>query len=153
MEELLAALKENNQSGVKYVYPSGKGFQAKPYIRPGVQRGLGTYKLAREAAERILRVCYEGDPLPPTPTKDRAKRNEGPRKRIRRKGDACASLPNSHNPYGSHACRSIHVRRWSRSAQMPTKDGEGGQRAGSQEAAPYPSPIAWLAAWGRRAGT
>ena len=32
MEELLAALKENNQSGVKYVYPSGKGFQAKPYV-------------------------------------------------------------------------------------------------------------------------
>ena len=53
----------------------------------------------------------------------------------------------------SHTCRSIHVRRRSRSAQMPAEDGEGGQRAGSQEAVPYPSRIAWLAAWGPRADT
>jgi hypothetical protein len=97
MEALLAALKENNQSGVKYVYTSGKRFQAKPYIRPGVQRGLGTFDTAREAAEHILRVCYEDEPLPPTPTKDRAKRGEGPRKRIRRKGPACSSLEPSHS--------------------------------------------------------
>ena len=57
MEALLVALEEKNQSGVKYVYLSGKHFQAKPYIRPDVQHGLGTFDTASEAAERILRVC------------------------------------------------------------------------------------------------
>jgi hypothetical protein len=108
MEALLAALKENNQSGVKYVYTSGKRFQAKPYIRPGVQRSLGSFDTAREAAEHILRVCYEGEPLPPTPSKDRAKRGEGPRKRIRHKG--AAPLSNPYMSHDSHAGRSTLVR-------------------------------------------
>ena len=86
LEDTLAKLKEPTNSGFKYVYKSGERFQSKPYTRPGVQRSLGNFASAEEAAQEIVRLCYGCIPLPPSPSKDRAKRGEGPRPRIRRKG-------------------------------------------------------------------
>ena len=83
LEESLAKLKEPTKSGFKYIYKSGERFQSKPYIRPGVQRSLGNFTSAEDAAIAILRLCYCGIPLPPSPKKDRAKRGEGPWPRIR----------------------------------------------------------------------
>ena len=88
LQETLAKLKEPTKTGFKYIYKSGERFQSKPYIRPGVQRSLGNFTSAEEAAQEIVRLCYGCIPLPPSPSKDRAKRGEGPRPRIRRKGAA-----------------------------------------------------------------
>jgi hypothetical protein len=38
------------QTGYKYVYKVGKRFQAKPYVRPGVQRSMASCQSAEEAA-------------------------------------------------------------------------------------------------------
>ena len=93
VEEALAKLKEPTQTGFRYIYKSGERFQAKPYIRPGVQRSLGNFSSAEEAAIEVIRLCLGCIPLPPSPKKDRAKRGEGPRQRTRRKGAAPIPLP------------------------------------------------------------
>ena len=80
----LAALVEPIKSGYKYVYPSGERWQAKPYVKPGVQRGLGSFDTKEEAANEILSLAYEGLPLPPTP-KARGKRGQGRQPRVRAK--------------------------------------------------------------------
>ena len=80
----LAALAEPTISGCKYVYKSGGRWQAKPYVKPGVQCGLGSFDTKEEAAEAILSLAYEGLPLPPTP-KARGKRGEGRQPRVRAK--------------------------------------------------------------------
>ena len=88
VEELLAlglaALVEPTNSGYKYVYKSGERWQAKPYVKPGVQRGLGTFDTKEDAAKEIISLAYEGLPLPPTP-KPRGKRGQGRQPRVRAK--------------------------------------------------------------------
>ena len=42
------------QTGYRYVYKVGKRFQAKPYVRPGVQRSLASCQSAEEAAAEIV---------------------------------------------------------------------------------------------------
>jgi hypothetical protein len=86
LAEALAKIEGPTKTGYKYIYVSGERFQAKPYIRPGVQRGLGSFATAEEGAKQVLKLCYGDIPLPPSPKKDRNKRNDGPRMRIRRKG-------------------------------------------------------------------
>ena len=53
-------------------------------MKPGVQRGLGTFDTKEEAANEILSLAYEGMPLPPTP-KPRGKRGQGRQPRVRAK--------------------------------------------------------------------
>ena len=95
----LAALAEPTISGCKYVYKSGGRWQAKPYVKPGVQRGLGSFDTKEEAAEAILSLAYEGLPLPPTP-KARGKRGEGGQPRVRLR----AKRPHAARPFGSSSC-------------------------------------------------
>ena len=54
--EAVVLLKTNNKSGYAHVYPiSGrKPWQAKPYIRPKVQRSLCSFHTAEEAAEAVV---------------------------------------------------------------------------------------------------
>lgn len=57
-------------------------WQAKVYLGPGKQRGLGSFPTPKEAAHMVCLFVAEqvlGKPLPPSPCKDRAKRGEGPR--------------------------------------------------------------------------
>ena len=95
VEELLAlglaALTEPTNSGYKYVYKSGERWQAKSYVKPGVQRGLGTFDTKEEAAEEIISLAYEGLPLPPTP-KPRGKRGAGRQPRVRTKRPRAARV-------------------------------------------------------------
>ena len=93
----LAALTEPTNSGYKYVYKSGERWQAKPYVKPGVQRGLGTFDTKEEAAEEILSLAYEGLPLPPTP-KPRGKRGAGRQPRVRTKRPRAARVSGSLAP-------------------------------------------------------
>ena len=58
-------------------------WQAKPYIRPKVQRNLGSFSTPEAAAKEVVRWMFGGRPTPPTPSKDRNKRNEGRRVRDR----------------------------------------------------------------------
>jgi hypothetical protein len=152
LQETLAKLREPTQTGFKYTYKSGKRFQSKPYIRPGVQRTLGNFSSAEEAATQIIRLCYGCISLPPSPKKDRAKRGEGPRPRQRRKGAAPIPLPCLLSKFSlllidscaqrGQICASAGLRQRRRPAARL-----------AQEAAPYPSLIAWVAARGCRAGT
>lgn len=80
-------LKNGNKSGYRDVYPGASKkhpWQAKPYIRPGVQRNLGSFPTPQDAAKEVLLWMYGALSTPPTPTKDRNKRNEGKRKCDRR---------------------------------------------------------------------
>ena len=53
----LAALAEPTNSGYKYIYKSGERWQAKPYVKPGVQRGLGTFDTKEDAAKEIISLA------------------------------------------------------------------------------------------------
>ena len=80
-------LKTDNKSGYRDVYKSASTvnpWQAKPYIRPKVQRNLGSFPTAEEAAKAIIIWMFGGRPTPPTPQKERNKRGEGRRQRDRR---------------------------------------------------------------------
>ena len=79
-------LKTDNKSGYRDVYKGASSvnpWQAKPYIRPGVQRNLGSFSTPEEAAKAVIVWMYGGRPTPPTPDKERNKRGEGRRKRDR----------------------------------------------------------------------
>ena len=87
-----------SKSGYLYVLPTASPenpWQAKPYIRPGVQRGLGSFPTREEAAKRVLLWLIGVAPTPPTPDRDRNTRGKGRRPRDRRKpGAPC--LPHSY---------------------------------------------------------
>ena len=61
-------------SGYRDVYKGAskvKPWQAKPYIRPKVQRNLGSFPTPEEAAKAVIIWMFGGRPTPPTPTKER----------------------------------------------------------------------------------
>ena len=91
-------LKKEGGSGYRDVYKGAsavKPWQAKPYLRPKVQRNLGSFATPEEAAKTVIVWMYGGMPTPPTPKKERNKRGEGRRKRDRRShGEgACPASP------------------------------------------------------------
>jgi len=69
------------KTGYSYVYKVGKRFQAKLYVRPGVQRNLSSRASAKEAAADILLLAYGILPLPPSPVKDKPKISKPKRQR------------------------------------------------------------------------
>jgi len=80
-------LKTNNKSGYLHVFPvksRWKPWQAKPYVRPKVQRSLGSFYTPEEAAEAVVHWSLGLLPTPPTPP-GRNRRGEGRRPRDRRK--------------------------------------------------------------------
>jgi len=84
--EAVQLLKTNNSSGYSHVFPvkGQKPLQAKPYIRPKVQRSLGSFHTAEEAAMAVVSHALGILPTPPTPLA-RNHRGEGRRPRDRRK--------------------------------------------------------------------
>ena len=86
LREAVQLLKTNNSSGYAHVFPvkGRKPWQAKPYIRPRVQRSLGSFYTAEEAAEAVVSHALGLLPTPPTPPA-RNRRGEGRRPRDRRK--------------------------------------------------------------------
>jgi hypothetical protein len=76
-----------SKSGFWCVYPAAGAnpWQAKPYVGPGKQRHLGTFATALDAAKALFWWLVRGEKLP-SPKKERNKRGEGRRIRIRRKG-------------------------------------------------------------------
>ena len=79
------------QTGYSYVYKVGKRFQAKLYVRPGVQRNLSSRASAEEAAADIILLAYGMRPLPPSPVKDKPKICKPKRQRVK----AQRALPTS----------------------------------------------------------
>ena len=71
------------KTGYKYVYKVGKRFQAKLYVRPGVQRSLASCRSAEEAAVEIILLAYGMRPLPPSPVKDKPKICKPKRQRVK----------------------------------------------------------------------
>ena len=90
---------EDTKSGYMEVFlnDGGKSWQAKPYIRPGVQRGLGSFPTKERAAEEILLFKIGHVPPPPTPKK-RRRRGEARAPRVRRRGMALPTCRHSHCP-------------------------------------------------------
>ena len=82
LREAVILLKTNNKSGYAHVFPiSGrKTRQAKPYIRPKVQRSFGSFQSTEEAAEAVVTHVLGILPTPPTPPA-RNHRGEGRRPR------------------------------------------------------------------------
>ena len=83
--DAIRLLKTNNSSGYLHVFPvksRWKPWQAKPYIRPKVQRSLGSFHSAEEAAEAVVAHALGLLPTPPTPP-GRNRRGEGRRPRDR----------------------------------------------------------------------
>ena len=62
---------------------SDESFEAKVYLRPKVQRSLGSFSTARAAAEVVFEFLTGQRPPPPTPPK-RNRRGEGRAPRIRK---------------------------------------------------------------------
>jgi len=56
LSQAVQLLKTTNISGYSHVFPvkGRKPWQAKPYIRPKVQRSLGSFHSAEEAAEAVV---------------------------------------------------------------------------------------------------
>ena len=82
LSEAIVLLKTNNKSGYQHVYPvksGSKPWQAKPYIRPKVQRSLGSFYTAEEAAVAVVHWSLGMLPTPPSPP-GRNRRGEGPRR-------------------------------------------------------------------------
>ena len=71
------------KTGYKYVYKVGKRFQAKPYVRPGVQRSIASCESAEAAAAAIILLAYGILPLPPSPVKDKPKIIKPKRQRVK----------------------------------------------------------------------
>ena len=70
LSEAIVLLKTNNKSGYQHVYPvksGSKPWQAKPYIRPKVQRSLGSFYTAEEAAVAVVHWSLGMLPTPPSP--------------------------------------------------------------------------------------
>ena len=73
------------RTGYRMVQPTASkipAWQAKVYLGPGVQRGLGSFSTDKLAAQQVCGFIADmilGKPLPPSPSKGRAKRGEGPR--------------------------------------------------------------------------
>ena len=84
--DAIRLLKTNNKSGYLHVFPvkGRKPWQAKPYIRPKVQRSLGSFHTAEKAAEAVVAHALGLLPTPPTPP-GRNRRGEGRRPRDRSK--------------------------------------------------------------------
>ena len=77
-------LKKEGGSGFRDVYKCASAinpWQAKPYIRPKVQRNLGSFPTP--AAKAVIIWMFGGRPTPPTPTKERNKRGVGRKPRDR----------------------------------------------------------------------
>ena len=72
-ECFISFLEAPTKSGYTYVYKVGKSFQAKPYVRPGVQRHISSHTTAEEAATAIIMLAYGLRPLRPSPVKDKPK--------------------------------------------------------------------------------
>ena len=98
LEEAIVLLKTDNKSGYQHVYPvksSSKPWQAKPYIRPKVQRSLGSFYTVEEAAVAVVHWSLGILPTPPSPP-GRNRRGEGrrPRERCKKRalGPLCAKV-------------------------------------------------------------
>ena len=91
----LDLLRRPTKSGFQDVFPSASKinpWQAKPYVRPHVQRSLGLFATPEEAAIQVLLWIIGRRPTPPSPDGSRNKRGEGKKKRDRRKVPGHASL-------------------------------------------------------------
>ena len=100
-------LKAGNTSGYMNVFAvdsADNPWQAKPYIRPKVQRSLGSFPKKELTAGAVMLWAIGWLPSPPTPSKDRNKRNEGRRVRDRRRSQGLQPL----EPF-THTCRSRHA--------------------------------------------
>ena len=77
------------------VKSSSKPWQAKPYIRPKVQRSLGSFYTVEEAAVAVVHWSLGILPTPPSPP-GRNRRGEGrrPRERCKKRalGPLCAKV-------------------------------------------------------------
>ena len=82
-KKALPFLARPNKSKFRDVFPVGKRWQAKPYIRPGVQRDMGMYGTPEEAAVQVLLYLCTGIALP-SPKKKRNKRGTGRQPRPKR---------------------------------------------------------------------
>ena len=80
------------KTGYKYVYKVGKRFQAKVYVRPGVQRNLASCESAEAAAAAILLLAYGIEPLPPSPDKNKPKIGVMKRQRAKARQDLASPL-------------------------------------------------------------
>ena len=92
VELAIDLLKTDNQSGYHHVFKGASNtnpWQAKPYVRPKVQRNLGSFATARDAARQVVKWLFEIIPTPPSPLQDRNARGAGRKKRDRRKGELC----------------------------------------------------------------
>ena len=80
---ILGWLKADTKSGYQEIYIVGRNYQVKPYVGPGKQRNLGSFPTVELAAGALLDFKRGIVPLPPSPKKDRNKRGEGRRPRLR----------------------------------------------------------------------
>ena len=55
--EALPHIKRYNKSGYRDVFPVGDKWQAKPYIRPKVQRGMGLYEAETRVDDKRVASC------------------------------------------------------------------------------------------------
>ena len=92
-EQAIDLLKAETKSGYMEVQcvAGGKSFEAKVYLRPRVQRSLGTFPTARAAANKVFHFKMGWIDPPPTPKKRRA-RGEGRAPRVRRRGIGSAGV-------------------------------------------------------------
>ena len=115
-ERAIDMLKTDSKSGYLYVLPvksSSNPWQAKPYIKPKVQRSLGSFPTARDAARCVVHWVLGIYPTPPSPHTDRNRRGEGRRKRDRSNhGKGALVLPHLLLPV--HAAHDVRCEcRWS----------------------------------------
>ena len=97
-------------SGYRDVYKGASAvnpWQAKPYLRPGVQRNLGSFPTPEAAAREVIIWMYGGRPTPPTPTKERNKRGVGRRVRDRSNKGKGAPAPNRLHPLPFSQCSAL----------------------------------------------
>ena len=137
-------LKAGNTSGYMNVFAvdsADNPWQAKPYIRPKVQRSLGSFPTKELAAGAVMLWAIGWLPSPPTPSKDRNKRNEGRRVRERRRSQGLqpALTPCTHLSFT--ACFAFAHRCFAREPHRPPRrreeaEAEEGEACATCAAAP-----------------
>ena len=76
-------IRRSNASGFRDVFKVGDKWQAKVYVGPGDQRGMGSFEQPEDAAKQVLMYLCTGD-APPKPEKQRRKRGEAQPKQPKR---------------------------------------------------------------------
>ena len=136
VDQGIQLLKTDSISGYTAVYrvsSSDNPWQAKPYIRPKVQRSLGSFDTKEMAAAAVLYWAIGMLDSPLTPDKQRSKRHDGRRERDRSKGVQPLALFSLELFVSRHvlesrahrcfACESI----WAHQDEGQAKAGQAGQ--------------------------